>query len=272
MNNLPINDNNCSGIYKITNKINNKIYIGSSKNLYNRIASHISTLKKNKHCNIYLQNTVKKYGIESLYTEIIEYCDISRLLEREQYWINLLKPEYNLTLKVLRKEHTKDSKNKISISLKKAYKENRIIRILPKKPVDQYDLDGKLIQRYESLQEAAKSMKVSSSVIAASCNGNYLCCKFKWEWKDNIFYYRHPIIIIDLETNNIYKFLSFRLAEEYFKFTKTTISKYLERYGDGIIYKERFAFHDRNYNRKLKVTKFKWKRELKYNKLPQELL
>lgn len=43
--------NNIVGIYSITNKVNNKIYIGQSVNIYNRWKSHICELNNNHHYN-----------------------------------------------------------------------------------------------------------------------------------------------------------------------------------------------------------------------------
>ena len=45
-----------SGIYKITNKVDGKFYIGSSKNLHKRWLSHRSELRRNHHCNQHLQS------------------------------------------------------------------------------------------------------------------------------------------------------------------------------------------------------------------------
>jgi hypothetical protein len=36
-----------------------------------------------------------KYGYSQFTVEIIEYCDIADVLKREQYWLDLLKPQYN---------------------------------------------------------------------------------------------------------------------------------------------------------------------------------
>ncbi len=84
-----------SGIYKIINNINNKIYIGSAVNLPNRKSTHFCALKGSYHHNLHLQNAVNKYGIENFKFEIIEYCIKEELILREQYWIDLLKPKYN---------------------------------------------------------------------------------------------------------------------------------------------------------------------------------
>ena len=50
------------GIYKITNKINNKIYIGSSYSISKRISEHKYQLRRNSHPNIHLQSSWNKYG------------------------------------------------------------------------------------------------------------------------------------------------------------------------------------------------------------------
>lgn len=49
------------GIYKITNKINNKIYIGQSWNINDRIRKHKSAECQNKH----LKASIDKYGLEN---------------------------------------------------------------------------------------------------------------------------------------------------------------------------------------------------------------
>ena len=63
-----------SGIYKITNIINNKLYIGKSINLFQRKSQHFSKLRKNEHKNFKLQGSVNKYGIDNFKFEVLEYC------------------------------------------------------------------------------------------------------------------------------------------------------------------------------------------------------
>lgn len=79
-----------SGIYKISNTVNDKIYIGSSINILQRIKEHIKTLKAGVHRNSYLQNHYNKYG-QCLIYEVIEECEIINILEREQFYIDLFK-------------------------------------------------------------------------------------------------------------------------------------------------------------------------------------
>lgn len=82
-----------SGIYKITCRPNNKIYVGSAVNLDVRWKRHKSELKANKHVNPILQNAYNKYGIDKFIFEIIEIVDdTANLFKREQYYLNQLKP------------------------------------------------------------------------------------------------------------------------------------------------------------------------------------
>ena len=92
-----------SGIYKLKTSINNKIYIGSSSNLYKRLSFHFEKLRKNCHQNIKLQNHINKYGIDCLTFEIVELCDVTELEKREQYYLdffNAVKSGFNIALEV----------------------------------------------------------------------------------------------------------------------------------------------------------------------------
>lgn len=81
-----------SGIYKITCTANNKIYIGSSVNLRIRWRDHKNTLRKGAHRNSRMQNAWNKYGEDSFTFEVIELVMPWSLLDREQYWLDKLKP------------------------------------------------------------------------------------------------------------------------------------------------------------------------------------
>lgn len=80
-----------SGIYKIENLVNNKVYIGSSKNIYKRWADHKNSLRNNKHHSIHLQRSWNKYKEESFEFAIIEKCFEADLILKEQYWIDFYK-------------------------------------------------------------------------------------------------------------------------------------------------------------------------------------
>lgn len=87
---------NIAGIYLIKDSIKEKVYVGSSCNLYKRINKHIRDLLKNKHHTAHLQHHYNKYGDNCLSVEIVEtlektlnYREI--LFQKEQEYLNLYK-------------------------------------------------------------------------------------------------------------------------------------------------------------------------------------
>ena len=81
-----------SGIYKITNTTNGKVYVGSAVNFDTRWKEHVRELRKGKHHSSALQNAWNKYGEDNFEFSIIEECERIRkvLLGREQYWMDTL--------------------------------------------------------------------------------------------------------------------------------------------------------------------------------------
>lgn len=78
-----------SGIYYIRNTLNNKLYIGSSKNISNRIKHHSWQLNSNRHHNKHLQKSWNKYGEDNFEFGIIEIVDnIEELFDAEQAWMD----------------------------------------------------------------------------------------------------------------------------------------------------------------------------------------
>jgi group I intron endonuclease len=85
------------GIYKITNIISNKCYIGSSQNIESRFRRHKKDLKNGEHHSRYLQRAWNKYGEKNFLFEIIEeVTDKSQLIEREQHYTDKIKPDYSI--------------------------------------------------------------------------------------------------------------------------------------------------------------------------------
>lgn len=124
MNKIEIKVRDKSGIYLIVNLENGKRYVGSSREIYGRLHDHLCNLKKNVAHNAHLQAAWNKYGENSFIWSILEYCDENIRFEREQYYINVIKPEYNLTTNVVANfghSPTQECRNKISETLKRRY-------------------------------------------------------------------------------------------------------------------------------------------------------
>lgn len=81
-------------IYKISIKGSDKIYIGETVNLSQRLQKHFSKLRNNSHSNPILQNLFNKYGEENFQIDVIEYLDTKdklTLRTKEMYY-QLLEP------------------------------------------------------------------------------------------------------------------------------------------------------------------------------------
>ena len=76
------------GIYKITNKINGKSYIGYSNNIERRFKEHCY---KNEQT---IDKAIRKYGADSFAFEVLEECSLSELQEKEKYWISVYNTYY----------------------------------------------------------------------------------------------------------------------------------------------------------------------------------
>ena len=107
-----------SGIYKIRNSITSDCYIGSATNLRQRWIAHRSALGLNRHNNQHLQNAWNKYGSDAFEFIVIELCEKSQLLEKEQHYIDSETPAYNIS--------------KVASSPLGVAKQERVSRVLPR--------------------------------------------------------------------------------------------------------------------------------------------
>lgn len=82
-----------SGVYSITNNVTGELYIGSSKDIKKRWVSHKSLSAHKRQPNVKLYKAMAQYGCDNFTFEVIE--ETTNLREREQYWIEYLKPVYN---------------------------------------------------------------------------------------------------------------------------------------------------------------------------------
>ena len=89
-----------SGIYKIVNISNEKVYVGQTVNMKKRWSTHKKLLSQGNHFNCHLQRACNKDGMDILSFEVIELCEKGDLNEREIHWISKLssfKNGYNFT-------------------------------------------------------------------------------------------------------------------------------------------------------------------------------
>ena len=165
-----------SGVYCIENVQNRKIYIGSSKNMYQRLHVHRIYLNNKTHQNQKLQNSWNKHTEENFICYSLEFCEEKVLTEREQYWIDFLNPWYNITLNVIRNNLSQESKDKISATLKRKYKSGEI-KLTKTSQIDCYNIDGKFIKTFNTIKNCAEELNMSASSIMRILKGTYKQCK-----------------------------------------------------------------------------------------------
>lgn len=208
------------GIYKITNLINGKLYIGSTNNFKVRFSGHRSRLNRDCHYNLHLQSSYNKYGKNNFTMEILEHCDENALLEREQYYVDELKvlnPKkgYNKASDIRRTSGNKwsdESKKRLSDAKKgmkmhpntkkaliKANKERvygdlshlwtkeaiEKAALSRSNPVLQYDLDGNFVKEWDHAILARKNYSSKEGGnITGCCNGiRDKAYEYQWRWK-----------------------------------------------------------------------------------------
>lgn len=207
-------------IYKITNGINGKSYIGKTMFAVNeRWKEHCNDYQKNRCDNRPLYKAMRKYGIENFSVEEIEKCTDDILSERKIYWINYYDTyrngynatvggdgaqyiDYDLVVRIY--ELTRNQKETarivgIDISTVKNILRTRNVDIIPSnqvindvcgKSVGMISKNGELIKSFESASEAARyvlkttDMKLISGAaahISSVCNGKRKTAyHYKW--------------------------------------------------------------------------------------------
>ena len=154
-----------SGIYKIENKLNGKVYIGSAVNFTKRFRCHISTLNSKKHKNDKLQKAWNKYGENNFNFILVLTCTVEELLMFEQIIINTFNSVtcgYNIAPVAgnsFGTKHTEETKQK----MKKAWE---LRRLTPKKPMSEevklkISESKKGKKRKPFTEEAKKNMSLS---------------------------------------------------------------------------------------------------------------
>jgi group I intron endonuclease len=230
-----------SGIYKITNLVNGKIYVGSSVNVYNRMHTHFAKLKREVHSNKHLQASYLKYGRKAFSFTVLEYCD--NFTEREQYFIDTLNPEYNhrlvaqnnLGLKV-----SEETKKKISITLTDKYKMGlkTYRQVHAWRAVEQYDLEGNYLKTFPNLAEAERAVGLFVGKLSVGVKKSSKQMKgFQWKYvgddKEILKAVSasgtrsRPVRIFNTHTGELVLKPSLKSASEYLGVNRSVLSKFV---------------------------------------------
>ena len=220
-------------IYKITNKVNGKVYIGQTiRTVQTRWKQHIQSAfrEKNKNRSPLLYNAIRKYGADSFEIVELEKCSNNILDEREIYWIkqyDSYKNGYNCTIggrgnvkcfdeEILKLWNDGLSVKQISNKLHLTYhvislrlqnvgisQESINERMLATasrtkgKPIYQYDIDGNFIQGFESAREA--KIHIGRGKIKCTPTKRYKTL-YGYQWK---FYKADKIDSVREELENV---------------------------------------------------------------------
>ena len=115
-NSIYIENKDIAGIYLWYNNLNGKYYVGSANNLTRRLSIYYSVVYLN-NANNAIHRAILKHKHKNFSLYILEHCSPDKLIEREQYYIDILNPEYNI-LKIagssLGFKHSEETALKIS--------------------------------------------------------------------------------------------------------------------------------------------------------------
>ncbi|RJQ27115.1 hypothetical protein C4577_02235 [Candidatus Parcubacteria bacterium] len=186
--------NMTSGIYVMCSTIDSRCYVGSATRLGKRFNGHKKDLCRGSHPNKRLQNFVNKYGIDCLRFDILEFCKKEDLIRREQYYMDELKPFFNIapkagnTLGVVCSPATREKISNANKGITKKQppewidnvrallKERNVsqdmrdkIRKTKSTPVSQYSFEGKHIKDWPSSKEVYRQLGIGG--VMACCKG-----------------------------------------------------------------------------------------------------
>jgi hypothetical protein len=163
-------------IYKITNKINSKTYIGqTTRDLAQRWKEHCRDFSQRK-----LYRAIQKYGVENFKAEIIQNCSsLSELNNQEVFWINKhnsIRNGYNIRHGGNNSKNSAETREKLSKKLlAKHCKPFRVyLAILIKnngKKGKKYK-KGSLIGMWENKSVCAKDLGIQAQSISSCLNKN----------------------------------------------------------------------------------------------------
>lgn len=151
------------GVYRWRHLITGKTYIGSSIDLGRRFRDYYKysflTHVKNKSMLIY--KALLKHGYSHFKLEILEYCAVENIRAREQYYLDTLKPEYNILLTAgssLGFKHSEEGLEKLRAHLAKLNAEKGF-------KVEVFDTKTNTTFVYDSAIKAAKAIGCDKTTI-----------------------------------------------------------------------------------------------------------
>lgn len=204
-------------IYKITNVVNGKVYIGQTRRTIRvRFSDHITKAVDKGSCsyNTHLGRAIRKYGTDAFTVEEVEQCGDEALNDRETFWIqhyDSVRNGYNMTYggegsvihdyREMLDEWNKGSTiSEIVEMFKSTYRcvssalqaqgvtseeiKRRGYRATTAKnsyPVYQYDLNGIFVAEYPSLKCAMECC--NKSVSYAIDHPDRTACGYLWSRK-----------------------------------------------------------------------------------------
>ena len=173
------------GIYKITNRVNGKCYIGQSQDIATRFREHRYLLRQNKYGNRKIQNAWNKYGEENFTFEIIEECMIEELDEKEIKYIREYDSHhngYNNTNGgdgVRGWKHNDEFKKKMSLS-------NKINPRIPTQEQIERLIEYNKTRDYHHSEETKQKMRAAHKGLKATKKAKENMSKAQKEvWKDD---------------------------------------------------------------------------------------
>lgn len=232
-----------SGIYRWNNLINNKSYIGSSISLSKRFNNYYSSAFLNRvpnKENSGIYSAILKYGYSKFSLDILEYCKPDILIKREQYYMDLLEPEYNI-LKVVGSISGLQYSEVTKVRMKVITTETRL-KISSRShgvKVKVFDKSNNLTYEFPTITSAAKHLDVDAKKISMilKTGKSYDNFIYKFEVKDlRIWIYDNNYNLINT-MNNIKK------TSIWLMIPKSTVSDYIK---SGRLYKGKYYFYNIN--------------------------
>lgn len=244
-----IENKNKSGVYRWTNLLNGKSYIGSSVDLLRRFYQYFNLKylsdSKNK---MLIYRALLEYKHDNFSLEILEYCEPDKCIEREQYYLDNYKHEYNtLTIagSLYGYKHTEEAKLKMSLAQKgKIFTEETRLKL-------SLALKGKIISAETRLKMSlAQKNRIVSAETKLKVSENYSLKSFKE--KENILIKKQrsrfnlnenqiwTLVVKEIITGKENIFFSYKSAAKFYKIDSKTIKKWANTQK---IYKNKYTFN-----------------------------